>query len=188
MFKGCLDYEVVGFDNFSSLSFGADQNSSETYEPFNQLCMRLRGEGLSVIRVTHLGKDKKRGARGSSRQEDPLDVALTLERQSSGLFHEAKPIRVTCNKMRHHSLSDFKPIDLEFTKDRKGRFTIKHDKAFASKAEALVPVIVELMRSGEWKKTAKALFAEQHGVERTTVHRAGKLAKEELIQGGLIDG
>ena len=45
-----------------------------------------------------------------------------------------------------------------------------------------MPGIIELMKSGEWKDTAKGLYADSYGVERTTVTRAAKEAKAILAQ------
>lgn len=186
LYERCSQFEVVCFDNFSALSSGVDPNAAESHEPFNTLSMRLRGAGLAVIRVVHLGKDKSRGARGSSRQEDPLDFGLVLERQTLSTFHGNDVIRITCNKTRHHSMNEFKPIDLEFSQDKNGRFKIDHELVYKSKTDALVPVITELMEAGEWEDVQREGFADKHGVNRTTVYRAGKKAKGRIEQKGLL--
>ena len=174
----CSRFDVVIFDNIFSLSSGGDKNAAETFEPLNEISMRLRGLNTLVIRVAHLGKDKSKGAFGSSVQEAPLDVALELKRTSSDTFHVNDVFRVTCTKSRNHPLSEIRPIDLEFCTDRKGRFHIEYSSAATGKAKLMVPVIVNLMRAGEWKKTDQTSFGKNYGAHRSTVRLAAIDAKE----------
>jgi hypothetical protein len=173
-------FEIVFLDNLSALTYGVDLNDAQAWEAINAVSMRCRGNGTSIVRIQHLGKDKSKGGRGSSRQEDPLDVSLVLERQPQDTFHADEVIRITCNKMRNHSMSEFKPIDLQFSKDRKGRIQIAHDHAFHNRTDELAVDIMELMKTREWKKTNKTAFAVKHGIARSTLYLAISKAEETL--------
>lgn len=183
----CSRFDVVIFDNIFSLSSGGDKNAAETFEPLNEISIRLRGLNTLVIRVAHLGKDKSKGAFGSSVQEAPLDVALELKRTSSDTFHCNDVIRVTCTKSRNYPLGEIRPIDLEFCTNRKGRFHIEHSSAATGKAKSMVPDIVDLMQAGKWKGIRKKSFGDKYGASRFTVRRAAKYAEQSLQGEGLFN-
>jgi hypothetical protein len=173
-------FDIVCWDNLSALTYGVDPNDAQSWESVNAVSMRCRGNGTSIVRIQHLGKDKSKGGRGSSRQEDPLDVSLVLERQQQDTFHANEVVRITCNKMRNHSMAEFEPIDLEFSKDINGRLQIAHEYAFDNKTDALVEKVMELMKAQKWKATNKKNYADKHGVARSTLYLAISKAEERL--------
>lgn len=173
-------YDVVIFDNIFSLTSGGDKNTAEVFEPLNQINLRLRGAGTLVIMVTHLGKDKKKGAFGSIAQELHLDSALQIAKTSPHTFHGNDTFEITCTKSRHHSQHSVVPVELVFEEGTHGTIHVEAHTARVSKVDTLAPLIAELMESGEWGDIVQAQFADEHGVHKSTVCRAAEKAAQGL--------
>ncbi len=77
------DAEVIFLDSKKYLCHVHDENSADGYTHFHRWLMRQRYAGRTVIMSTHMGKSAN-GARGSSAQEDLLDVCVQLSRTNSG--------------------------------------------------------------------------------------------------------
>ena len=77
------DAEVIFLDSKKYLCHVRDENSADGYEHFHRWLMRQRYAGRTVIMSTHMGKSAN-GARGSSAQEDLLDVCVQLSRTQTG--------------------------------------------------------------------------------------------------------
>lgn len=176
------NYDVVVLDSIGMLVSGADLNDAQGWEVINTVCSRCIDNGTSIIRLQHLGKDKKKGGRGSIKQEDVLDFCLMVEQETPDTFHGNAAIKVTCTKHRHHAPSDFKPIVLEVSKGTDGQIKVTHELAYKNKTEAMLPEIMELMTKNKWKDTNKQNFAEKYDVVYTTVHRAETKATERMKQ------
>ncbi|MCH7502951.1 MAG: AAA family ATPase, partial [Proteobacteria bacterium] len=175
-------YDVVFLDSITALTFDIDMNDAQDWEVINTLSMRCRGNGTSIVRLQHLGKDKSKGGFGSSRQEHPLDFCLEVKQEIPTTFHANEIIHITCTKTRNHGITDFKPVDLELSKGRDGQIEITHGLAYKNKTEAMLPEIMELMTKNEWKNTNKQNFADKYDAERTTVYRAEQTARERIEQ------
>lgn len=74
-------YGLVILDNVSTLWSGmGDQNAAESWDVAQTWLLELRRRGHAVVLVDHSGKTPGRGARGTSRKEDIMDVCLELTR------------------------------------------------------------------------------------------------------------
>ena len=82
MIEGAFDgFHLIVLDNVSTLFSGiGDQNAAESWDSVQTWLLELRRRGHAVILVDHSGKTPGRGARGTSRKEDIMDVCLELTR------------------------------------------------------------------------------------------------------------
>ncbi len=72
------DAEVVVIDTTTSATTGAE-NDADTIRAYWQHCGRLlKGDGRTVWRIDHAGKDLKRGQRGTSHKAGDVDVVWEL--------------------------------------------------------------------------------------------------------------
>jgi hypothetical protein len=173
-------YDVAILDSITMLTSGIDLNDAKDWETINSLCTRCRDRGTSIIRLQHLGKDRKKGGLGSSRQEFPLNFCMQIEQETPKLFHANAVIHVTCTKIRNYAPTAFKPVDLELSTGSNGLIKVTHDLAYKSKTEAMLPEIIELMMQGKWKNINQTNFAEQYDADKSTVSRTAKKAEEVL--------
>jgi putative DNA primase/helicase len=74
------NYDVVFIDNVVSLFPGVEMNSEKEWSPINQWLLELRKHDICVVLIHHLGKDKKKGARGTTLLIDNANDVLRLTR------------------------------------------------------------------------------------------------------------
>ncbi|MFO3149638.1 AAA family ATPase, partial [Legionella pneumophila serogroup 1] len=72
--------DLIIFDNISTLSSYGKENEAESWHPFQQLALKLRKKGKSVLFIHHAGKQGT--ARGTSKREDILDTVINLRHPS----------------------------------------------------------------------------------------------------------
>ena len=73
------DAQIIIIDNISCLyKGGGKENESDTWTQYNSWSVSQRNKGRSILWVHHTGKDKNRGARGSSAIETVLNYSLAL--------------------------------------------------------------------------------------------------------------
>lgn len=112
-----LEVQLVFVDTLAAAVAGAE-NDSDTYRAARaHTWAPLKAMGTTVVRVDHLGKDKARGARGSSMKRDDVDLSweltsqgrvgandkLLLKRTHSRLHGVAERVDITrmANPLRH---------------------------------------------------------------------------------------
>ncbi len=74
--------EVLVLDNLSCLASGLRENDGDAWQPMKQWFLELRRSRIAVVLVHHAGKDGSQ--RGTSRREDDLFWALSLEDRRKG--------------------------------------------------------------------------------------------------------
>lgn len=73
------DAQIIIIDNISCLYKGTGkENESDTWTEYNRWSVSQRNQGRSILWIHHTGKDKNRGARGSSAIETILNYSLAL--------------------------------------------------------------------------------------------------------------
>lgn len=76
--------QLVIIDTLSRVVKG-DENATEPYqELWDHTEKRLKRRGVTYVRLDHLGKDIKKGSRGASAKEDPLDIVFNLRISTAG--------------------------------------------------------------------------------------------------------
>lgn len=81
LFHFCIKekFEVVLFDNLSSLSSGYDENDNAAWDQISNLMQRLRRSGITPIFIHHCGHDESR-MRGGTKREDFSGWIIRMER------------------------------------------------------------------------------------------------------------
>lgn len=75
-------HDLIIVDTLAAAVEGPE-NESDTYRAARQYTWTpLKAMGKTVVRIDHLGKDKSRGARGSSMKRDDVDLVWELSRLS----------------------------------------------------------------------------------------------------------
>lgn len=71
--------DLVVIDTLSRVVEG-DENEAHTYQAFYRHAVTpLKRDGVTVVRLDHLGKDASKGARGSSAKSDDVDAVWLLD-------------------------------------------------------------------------------------------------------------
>lgn len=113
--------EVVILDNLSSLIRSGRDNDADSWTPMQDLLLRLRREGRSVVLLHHSGKGGQQ--RGSSRKEDVLDSVLALKRPDDYSAAEGARFIVQFEKARGFLGTDATPLEAALGED--GAWTTK---------------------------------------------------------------
>lgn len=93
--------ELVIVDNLSALAGARDENDAGAVDPIVQWIKRQKRRGRAALIVHHTGKDTSRGARGTSRLEDPVELILSVSRAPGAKPSDGAVFRVTNTKARH---------------------------------------------------------------------------------------
>jgi hypothetical protein len=76
--------EAVIIDTMGRAVVG-EENSADPYRDYARMTgMLLKGDGISVLRTDHAGKNKERGQRGSSAKNDDVDVVMSITELDNG--------------------------------------------------------------------------------------------------------
>jgi RecA-family ATPase len=94
-------YEFVCFDNLSVLAGGIDENSAQDYQPVQDFFLRLKALGVATVAVAHVGKDKSRGPRGSSKRTDALSTLVVVSKPESEAAGDSLKLEWRVEKARH---------------------------------------------------------------------------------------
>lgn len=164
----CDAYDVVILDNVSASTSGVDPNLAESYEPIQDFAMQRRHAGKSTVLIQHFGKDKSRGPRGSSRQEDYVDVSLALDKTINAAGNAA--IKVTCRKMRNHPESAFVPIEIELG-NLDGEFSMEYRPLVEVKSDRIAEEYRQLLEGNLIKRGTQKALTEKYGVDKSVVSR-----------------
>ena len=175
LIEQCCDYDLVFLDNIAAAARGADLNKAEEVEPIRDLTTQLQHRGTSTVVVHHLGKDHSRGARGSSALEDIPDTILKLKASESSVGNSL--IKVTQTKSRHHSPSEFGPIEIAVGSSANG-IDIKFETIRESRSALLAKEYRRLLEDDLVKKGTQADLAKQFGLNKGTVSKiANKVSR-----------
>lgn len=95
------DAQIVILDNISCMYRGnGKENEADTWDAYNQWSINQRNKGRSILWVHHTGKDKNRGARGSSAIETILNFSLALTVPYEHKVHEGLEVYAEYTKSR----------------------------------------------------------------------------------------
>jgi KaiC/GvpD/RAD55 family RecA-like ATPase len=165
----CAAYDVVIVDNLSATMSGIDGNLAESYEAVQAFTMERRHAGKSTVLIQHVGKDKNKGPRGSSRQEDWVDVSLMLDKKINANGNAA--VKVSCRKMRNHGESAFEPIEIELGNDA-GRFSMKYRPLIEAKVDEAVEEYQRLKAAGDLVHGSQKQIADKYKIKEYEMSRA----------------
>jgi hypothetical protein len=95
------EYELVFLDNLSVLAGNMDENSAYDFQPVQQFLLWLKAKGVSTVVLSHVGKDKSRGPRGSSKRTDALSTLVEIAKPDGDAAGDSLKIEWRITKARH---------------------------------------------------------------------------------------
>lgn len=173
----CRQFDLVIFDNLSAMIRGVDLNTAQGWEAIEDFVLSLRHEHTSVVLVQHLGKDLARGPRGTSKQEDVLDVSLVLKKAANA--KGSATITVTCRKMRNCAESEFTPLEVELGQ-MNGKFSMVHRPLIAAKTELIIQRYKDYEADGRNKRGCLTKIAKELCVSPSQVTKAVQKYKRSI--------
>lgn len=165
------DLRLVVIDTLARCSGGAEENSAKDMGTIiDSLGLLQRQTGASVLLIHHSGKDKNRGARGSSALLGAADTVIEMSRDGSGF-------KMNCEKQKdaekfEEIRATLKPVDLG---EGKSSCVVELRQESGSseldeKARTMLDVLEnQLARSATATKWQKA--CEEKGVTRETFYK-----------------
>lgn len=163
------NYDVLVLDNLSTLNYGGEENSADSWGDIQQWFLKLRTMDKTLILIHHAGKNGNQ--RGSSRKEDALDVVIALKRPKPYSSSEGARFEVHFEKARSLSGPEVNPFELQMFSESDGRISWKTKQLRG----ANVPRMIELSKKG---KSCQAI-GEELGLDKSTVSRHLKKARED---------
>lgn len=106
--KHTKNAELIVIDNISTLAGSLKENDATDWMPFQQLLLKLRKQGKSVLLVHHAGKGGNQ--RGTSKREDILDTVIALKRPNDYEASDGASFELYFEKNRGILGDDTKPI------------------------------------------------------------------------------
>jgi hypothetical protein len=110
--------ELIIFDNFSSMSFGIDENDNSAQDDILRFFIELRQRGFANVVIHHTGHDNTH-QRGASRREDFLDLSIRLSPIKSRSPHTGCRFHFEFVKLRRKPPNPFS-FDCELIEGDKG--------------------------------------------------------------------
>ncbi len=147
--KTALDggFDVVIFDNLSSMTTVADENSSQALKPVTDFIQRMKSAGLSVITICHSNKGGT-NYRGTSHLAGNFDVIIGLQKTDEALLQpDGICFKLTYNKYRSQTSTREHPMVVSLqtsAEDGISRWSHKMSE------EDRLTLIVALLKSGEY--------------------------------------
>jgi RecA-family ATPase len=92
---------LVFLDNLSTLAGGLDENSAQDFEPVQKFLLWLKARGVATVLLSHVGKDKTRGPRGSSKRTDALSTLIEIAKPDSEEAGSSLKAEMRITKSRH---------------------------------------------------------------------------------------
>jgi len=165
------DADLIVVDNLSSLMRAGAENEGESWVPVADWALSMRKLGKAVLFIHHAGKGGQQ--RGSSRREDLMDVVIKLDHARDYEAAKGAAFLVNFEKARHLSGDDAKDIEAALTADEHGVQTWVWKDAELGMAERILAL------HQEDPKLSQSEIAKELGVNRSTVSRALKKAKQQ---------
>jgi len=107
------DIKLIVLDNLSCLCRTGQENRSESWQPVQEWCLKMRSQGKSILLVHHDGKTKEQ--RGTSKKEDLLDTVIQLTRPGGYHTPEGCVFEVHFRKARELHGDVVRPFEAALT-------------------------------------------------------------------------
>jgi len=166
------EVRLIILDNLSALCGGAE-NEAESWQPMQDLILRLRRRGLAVLFAHHSGKAGLQ--RGTSRREDVLDVVINLKEPANYHPSEGARFEVHFEKARGIRGDAVRPFEASLVDGPDGLPTW----AVKTLDDSRMEEVAKLVRDGVSQKD----IATDLGIHKSNVSRAVRRARAH----GLLD-
>lgn len=170
--------EIVVLDNLSCLVRTGSENEAERWADFANWLLRFRRKGVTTLFIHHMGKDEKRGARGSTKLEDTLNSSIRLK-----TIEKAPILKL---EWWHDKVRSFTPnretrqIQVEFFKNEHGREVA----ARITEAQSMQEEVEEALRM-QADGASLSEIAKTMGVSKATARR--RVRKGKGAEGAIRD-
>jgi putative DNA primase/helicase len=137
------DFDLIIFDNLSSLLSGKDENDNTEIEGFQNFLIQLRHMGYAVLIIHHAGKSGDQ--RGTSRREDIMDTIMKLEEPSSDnqIDDDGAHFVFTFTKTRGKTPKPYE-VDIRLVTNDAGKLTWAHrDNCHTTRADDVLKFIYD---------------------------------------------
>jgi len=162
------DFDLIVFDNLSTLTRSGKENEAESWLPVQELALLLRRMGKSILFVHHAAKGGQQ--RGTSRREDVLDTVINLRRPPKYSPSDGAKFEVHFEKNRGFGGDDAKPFEAALLSSESKLIWSCRDIENRNDEN-----IIGMCKEG----MTQADIAKELGVHKSTVCRAIKKAKAE---------
>ena len=172
-------FDVIIFDNLSSLASGRDENDNTEIEGLLTFLIELRHMGYAVVVIHHAGKSGDQ--RGASRREDLLDTVIRLRKpdlKDGQPRHDGAHFILDFTKTRGQSPNP-QTLDAKLTSGESGKLEWTcTDLQKITRADDVLKVI------GEINPKSQKDIAEHMELSKGTISsHISKLSKKKLIKG-----
>lgn len=161
-------WDVIFFDNLSSLTPGIKESDSEAWGPINQFFLKLRWMGKAVIFVHHAGKNGDQ--RGTSGREDSLDWVLKLTLPANYDPKDGCRLNATLTKSRSLTGAEAEPFEFKLIDTPTGGITWQT----TAKSESNKALIINMLGEGFPQREIPGAL----GVDKGYVSRVKKAAMD----------
>ncbi|MEI8124529.1 MAG: AAA family ATPase [Parachlamydiaceae bacterium] len=162
------DFDLIVFDNLSTLTRSGKENDAESWLPVQELALFLRRMGKSVLFVHHAAKAGQQ--RGTSRKEDVLDTVINLRRPPKYSPSDGAKFEVHFEKNRSFGGDDAKPFEAALTSNESKLIWSCRDIENRNDED-----IIDMYNEG----VKQADIAKELDVHKSTICRVIKKAKAE---------
>jgi putative DNA primase/helicase len=163
-------FDVLFFDNLSTLASGLRENEADDWGELQAFFMALRRAGKSVVLIHHAGKGGQQ--RGTSRREDVLDTVINLKRPTDYSPRQGARFEVHIDKARGVTGDALAPFEASLAQGPDGGLTW----GFADHADMMRDRVRAMLADGMSVRD----IAEDVGMSKSAVHRM----KQAMGQGG----
>lgn len=162
------DFDLIVFDNLSTLTRSGKENEAESWLPVQELALFLRRMGKSILFVHHAAKGGQQ--RGTNRKEDVLDTVINLRRPPKYSPSDGAKFEVHFEKNRGFGGDDAKPFEAALTSNESKLIWSCRDIENRNDED-----IINMYNEG----MTQTDIAKELNVHKSTISRAIKKAKVE---------
>ena len=153
--------DLVVLDTVSRFVDGEENDSSTWLALYRRFLLPLKGDGVAVLRLDHLGKDVSKGTRGSSAKAGDVDAGWELT------YNPAHGLRALSRKLSRNGHGP-ELVTLDVRTDPVLRHVPSDDDFLDDAVERLVDALDELGIPREWGRTKAGDELRSHGVKFAT--------------------
>ena len=109
---------LVILDNYSVLFNGVDENDAREFAPIQDWLFRLKARGISVLLVSHTGKNGDH--RGSSKKVDGLNATILLNHPTTWKAQDGASFELRFKKSRDARGAEVESFSAKLGEDEEG--------------------------------------------------------------------
>lgn len=167
------DAQLVILDTTTRMVAGRENDADTFLQLYRCSLAPLKGQGVTVLRLDHPGKDEDRGQRGSSAKDGDVDTIWKLTEVTRGLEYR---MRREKNRSGHGDNEEFKLA--RCYEPLRHEWTPMEDSRSAAETARVAEILLALERAGLPPETGRP-------TAREALRRAGVSAPNRLVETAL---